>query len=84
MLPLSAEVFDGAVRDFNAMEIGILELLVERRARLEAGRAAIAATADYWRAQAALDLLLAGAPAGQTTLLASDPAPSARDAKPGH
>jgi len=84
MLPLSAEVFDGAVRDFNAMEIGILELLMERRARLEAGRAAIAATADYWRAQAALDLLLAGAPAGQTTLLASDPAPSARDAKPGH
>ncbi|MFN5551482.1 MAG: hypothetical protein ACK5BF_01280, partial [Hyphomonadaceae bacterium] len=69
--------------DFNAMEIGILELLIERRARLEAGRAAIAATADYWRAQAALDLLLAGAPASQTTL-ASDPAPTARDAKPGH
>jgi outer membrane protein TolC len=61
ILPLSADVFDGAVRDFNAMEIGILQLLQERRARLEAGRAAIAATADYWRAQAALDLLLAGA-----------------------
>ena len=84
MLPLSADVFDGAVRDFNAMEIGILELLMERRARLEAGRAAIAAAADYWRAQAALDLLLAGGPAGQPTILASDPAPSARDAKLGH
>lgn len=61
ILPLSADVFDGAVKDFNAMEIGILQLLQERKARLEAGRAAIAATADYWRAQARLDLLLAGA-----------------------
>lgn len=60
ILPLSAAVFDGAVQDFNAMEIGILELLQERRSRLDAGRAAIAATADYWQAQARLDLLLAG------------------------
>ena len=84
MLPLSADVFDGAVRDFNAMEIGIFELLMERRARLEAGRAAIAATADYWRAQAALDLLLAGAPTSQPIMIASDPDTTARDAKPGH
>jgi outer membrane protein TolC len=84
MLPLSAEVFDGAVRDFNAMEIGIFELLMERRARLDAGRAAIAATADYWRAQATLDLLLAGAPTSQPAIIASAPEAKARDAKPGH
>jgi outer membrane protein, heavy metal efflux system len=84
MLPLSAEVFDGAVRDFNAMEIGILELLMERRARLDAGRAAIAAMADYWRAQATLDLLLAGAPTSQPAMIASAPDAAARDAKPGH
>jgi outer membrane protein TolC len=83
ILPLSAEVFDGAVRDFNAMEIGILELLQERRARLEAGRAAIASTADYWRAQARLDLLLAGgrsaAPMAEPSLQAGARAPD-----PGH
>ncbi|MBU6405705.1 MAG: TolC family protein [Alphaproteobacteria bacterium] len=83
ILPLSADVFDGAVRDFNAMEIGILQLLQERRARLEAGRATIAATADYWRAQAALDLLLAGARRTEAAPL-SAPAAGARAPDPGH
>jgi cobalt-zinc-cadmium efflux system outer membrane protein len=82
ILPLSTDVFDGAVRDFNAMEIGILQLLQERRARLEAGRAAIQATADYWQAQARLDLLLAGGRAGGGAA-ASQPTP-ARAPDPGH
>lgn len=61
VLPLSAEVFDGAQLDFHAMEIGVLQLLEAKRMRLDAGRASIAATRDYWRAQARLDLLIAGA-----------------------
>jgi hypothetical protein len=83
ILPLSADVFDGAVRDFNAMEIGILQLLQERRARLETGRAAIASVSDYWHAQARLDLLLAGA---RGEKLADTPKGSsdARAADPGH
>lgn len=84
MLPLSAEVFDGAVKDFNAMEIGILDLLIERRARLEAGRTAIASTADYWGAQATLDLLLAGAPTSQPALKTTVPDAATRGTKPGH
>lgn len=83
ILPLSADVFDGAVRDFNAMEIGILQLLQERWARLAAGRAAIAAVSDYWHAKARLDLLLAG---GRTDDPADAPQSSsnARSADPGH
>lgn len=83
ILPLSADVFDGAVRDFNAMEIGILQLLQERRARLDAGREAISAVADYWHAQARLDLLLAG---DRTDGPAEAPQSSsdARAADPGH
>jgi outer membrane protein TolC len=83
ILPLSAEVFDGAVRDFNAMEIGIVQLLQERRARLDAGRAAIEAIADYWHARARLELLLAGS---RTDAPANAPQASsgARAADPGH
>ena len=83
ILPLSAEVFDGAVRDFNVMEIGILQLLQERKARLDAGRAAIEAIADYWHARARLDLLLAGS---RTDAPANAPQASsgARAADPGH
>jgi outer membrane protein, heavy metal efflux system len=83
VLPLSTNVFDGAVRDFNAMQIGILDLLRERRWRLEAGRAAIEATADYWHAQARLELLLAGGRA-TTGVATSRPSGGAPSPDPGH
>jgi outer membrane protein, heavy metal efflux system len=37
ILPLSAEVFDGALLDFNAMHSGVFELLRDKQARLQAG-----------------------------------------------
>jgi outer membrane protein TolC len=83
ILPLSAAVFDGAVKDFNAMQIGVLDLLRERRMRLEAGRAAIAATADFWRARARLDLLLAGARSSAPTSVVATQS-GARASEPGH
>ena len=83
VLPLSAAVFDGAVKDFNAMQIGVLDLLRERRARLDAGRAAITATADYWQAQARLDLLLAGARSAASATAAAATS-GARTPEPGH
>lgn len=54
-LPVSANVFDGVVRDFNAMQIGMFELLEARRDRVDAGRDYLEATADYWRARAELE-----------------------------
>jgi outer membrane protein, heavy metal efflux system len=60
MLPLSAQVFSGAQLNFNAMQLGIFQLLEAKRTRLDAGRASINATRDYWIAQANLDLLRQG------------------------
>lgn len=54
-LPVSADVFDGVLRDFNAMQIGMFELLQSRRDRVEAGRGYIDAVTDYWRARAELE-----------------------------
>lgn len=54
-LPVSADVFDGVVRDFNAMQLGMFELLQARRDRVDAGRDYLAATADYWHARAELE-----------------------------
>ncbi|MGE6696390.1 TolC family protein [Hyphomonas sp. NPDC076900] len=54
-LPVSADVFDGVVRDFNAMQIGMFELLQSRRDRVDAGRDYLDAVTDYWRARAELE-----------------------------
>lgn len=54
-LPVSAEVFDGVVRDFNAMQIGMFELLQARRERVDAGRDYLEAVAAYWRSRADLE-----------------------------
>lgn len=78
LLPLSQSVFEGAQLDFNAMQIGIFQLLEAKRTRLAGGLAAIEATRLYWQAAAALDLLLAGAGPGA----ASGPGSPARGAGP--
>jgi cobalt-zinc-cadmium efflux system outer membrane protein len=60
ILPLSAQLFSSTQLNFNAMQLGIFQLLEAKRARLDAGRSSISATRDYWMAQANLDLLLQG------------------------
>ena len=60
ILPLSAQLFSNTQLNFNAMQLGIFQLLEAKRARLDAGRASIEATRDYWIAQANLDLLRQG------------------------
>jgi len=70
ILPLSAQVFAGEQLNFNAMQAGIFQLLAAKRMRLDAGRASVMATRDYWAAQAGLDLLLQGARAGKSEISA--------------
>lgn len=83
ILPLSASVFSGTQLNFNAMQIGIFQLLQAKRLRLDAGQAAIKATRDYWVAQANLDLLLSGGRAANGGAMdgSANPAPSE---PPGH
>lgn len=87
ILPLSAAQFEGLQRDFNAMELGVLDLLHAKRARLESGRQAVAAVGAYWAAQARLDILRAGGRSAPVTASvapgAVDPHPAA-PADPGH
>lgn len=54
-LPVSAEVFDGVMRDFNAMQIGMFELLQSRRDRVDAGRDYLDAVTEYWLSRAELE-----------------------------
>lgn len=83
LLPLSADVFEGVQLDFNAMQIGVFQLLEAKRARLESGRRAVIAVRDYWAAQARLDVLRAGGRATAPAPIAAPASPTA-PADPGH
>jgi outer membrane protein, heavy metal efflux system len=59
--PLAQQITQESVLHFNAMQIGLFELLQDRRRETETAIKAIAATRDYWLARNDLDSLLAGA-----------------------
>lgn len=85
-LRISADVFDGVVRDFNAMQIGMFELLQARRDRVEAGRDYVEAVTEYWQARADLErhVRVAGIetspePSRQQETPANAPSPATHD-----
>ena len=64
ILPLSNEVLKGTQLDYNAMQIGVFDLLSAKRNQLAAGQAYIASLEDYWKTRAAYEYLLAGGTPG--------------------
>jgi cobalt-zinc-cadmium efflux system outer membrane protein len=60
LMPAQHTVVEQTVLQFNAMQVGVFELLSARRAQLEIEIAYVDAQAAYWTAQAELDALLAG------------------------
>jgi hypothetical protein len=60
MLPLRREITEGFQRQNNAMLEGAFALLAAKREEVEAGRAYIEATRDYWVARARLEAIMAG------------------------
>ena len=60
ILPLSKQVLDGTQLDYNAMQIGVFDLLDAKRRQLDAGAAYIDALKDYWSTRARYEYLLAG------------------------
>lgn len=60
VLPLSNKVLQGMQLDYNAMQIGVFDLLAAKREQLAAGIAYVDALEDYWKARAAYEYLLAG------------------------
>jgi outer membrane protein, heavy metal efflux system len=60
LLPLRRSIVEHTLLQYNAMQIGVQQLLLARSAELAAHRAYVAALRGYWLLRADLDQLLAG------------------------
>lgn len=60
IVPLRKRIADENVLRYNGMQIGVFELLADAREQVGSVNAAIEATRDYWLAETALQLALAG------------------------
>ena len=59
-LPLRSLITEESQLHYNAMQIGIFQLLLAKRQEIQAGRNYIQALQAYWVARTDLDLLLQG------------------------
>jgi outer membrane protein TolC len=64
LLPLREQVLHQTLLEYNAMQVGVFQLLQARREQLEANRAYVRTLREYWQARATLEQLLAGRLAG--------------------
>jgi outer membrane protein TolC len=64
IVPLHRRIAEENVLRYNGMLIGVFELLAESRLQVASVNAAIEATRDYWLAETALQLVLAGSSPG--------------------
>jgi cobalt-zinc-cadmium efflux system outer membrane protein len=76
LLPLRERVVQQSVLHYNAMQIGVFQLLSARREQVDAGRSYVATLLEYWRSRAALEQLLAGRMASTVATITSAPARS--------
>lgn len=60
LLPARQKVLEQTVLQYNAMQVGVFQVLAAQRAVTETALAQVEATLDAWKALASLDLLLAG------------------------
>ncbi len=60
LLPARRRVVEQTLLQYNAMQVGVFQLLSARRAQLDAELAAVEALREHWTAKAAFDALLAG------------------------
>jgi len=60
ILPLRARITEEAQHQYNAMQIGVFQLLQARQQEIEAGQRYIEALGAYWRARTDLEVLLQG------------------------
>jgi outer membrane protein TolC len=69
LLPLRQQITNETQLQFNAMNIGVFQLLQAKRDQMEAARAYVELLREYWTARATADQLLAGRlPRGAATL----------------
>jgi outer membrane protein TolC len=80
--PAQAQILEQTLLQYNAMQIGVFELLRARREALDVELAYVDTLRDYWIASAALDALLAGGRI-EAPVVASGRMSSAGDASAG-
>ena len=89
LLPLRHEILVQTQLEYNAMQVGVFQLLAARRDEIEASRMYVEALRDYWIARARVEQALAGRmPRGssESTRTADDDASpsSAAESSGGH
>ena len=60
ILPLTAQILDRTLREYNAMQIGVFRLLDAKEQQIVAGQRYIEALRDYWISRARVEQLLNG------------------------
>nr|WP_211193995.1 TolC family protein [Pyxidicoccus fallax] len=80
VLPLREKVVAQSQLQYNAMQIGLYQLLAAKREQVEAYRSYIEAVRDYWMARAELERLVGGRLPGDTAEASPRPALPSRPA----
>jgi len=60
LLPLREQVVKQTLLEYNAMQVGVFQLLQARHEQIDAGSAYVSVLLEYWQARARLEQLLAG------------------------
>jgi len=60
LLPLRERVVKQTLLEYNAMQVGVFQLLQARRDQIDTGSASVSVLLEYWQARARLEQLLAG------------------------
>lgn len=81
VLPLRSQALEQTQLQFNAMQLGVFQLLMAKQAQVEAGRQYVEALRDYWLARAELERAVGGtlrdvATTQPATMPAAQPVPA--------
>jgi cobalt-zinc-cadmium efflux system outer membrane protein len=60
LLPLWEEIVNETQLQYNAMQMGVFQLLLARREQVRTGQDYVMALRNYWQARSRLDQILAG------------------------
>ncbi len=60
LLPLREQIVEQTQRQYNAMDLGVFQLIVARRDQVRTAQEYVIALREYWQARATLDQILAG------------------------
>ena len=60
LLPLREQIIEETQRQYNAMQLGVFELIAARRDQVRTAQEFVIALREYWHARATMDQILAG------------------------